>query len=98
MLCFLNDSKYINADTYEIFDHLMKLGGKQLYIDVSMSPETILTESYLLFFTDSFNFEAESFLRIRCYRILSVLLKELDQEVSEVLYERHVDPPLILLY
>jgi hypothetical protein len=100
LINYLHDKNYIQADLYAIFHRIMKLGVKQLYMEhqaklVRGKPEI---EDSGLFFAPTMNVSQYSFLYVRSYRILSVLLKKLDNALYENLHRKRLDPPIIFLY
>ena len=100
LVCFLHDSKFIQADVYAAFHRMMKLGIKQLYIDnqVKVVKGKPMVEENEVFFASTINVSKYTFFYIRCYRIFAMMLKELDPSLYDNLYKKRIEPPMFFLY
>jgi len=99
MVYFLNDRDFIKADVYAIFNRIMKLGIKQLYIDNQIKlTKKSPTEDNEIFYKSTIEVNKFSHFYIRCYRIFAILLKELDPSFYESLARKKMEPPMIFLY
>lgn len=86
-------------DLYALFHRLMKLGVKQLYMDhqTRVVRGKAEVEDNNLFFAPSMNVSQYSFFYVRCYRIVSLLLKKLDGSLYEALHRKQFEPRIIFL-
>ena len=78
----------------------MKLGIKNTYIDIEAKfiKGKFIMEDYTIFFYSKIDTSKYTFLYIRSYRIISIILKELDPELYYSLKEKSIEPPILLVY
>lgn len=99
LVSFLHDKSCIQADLYALFTRIMKLGVKNTYIDTEarLMKGRFMMEDNSVFFAPEINVSKYTFLYVRCFRMLSVILKTVDPELFESLREKAIEPPMLFM-
>ena len=97
---FLHDKEFVREDLYSLFSRIMKLGLKNLYFDIALTDEKAqsILEDVEMFFSPTIDVSNYTFLYIRCYRMISITLQELDPDLYNSLREKSIIPPMLFLY